>query len=118
MSKRVQSGDSLYSLYPCGDFESGWRAFDRIWPFRFWSLRNFFWLECLAYCGLVYPWSDDLAGDHYCQRRIVARCAAGTARGFAGAWRYHLANDSQERLALCAAGYSDLVSPGYRACRW
>src|SRR5437879_1106995 len=42
ISKRVQSGDSLYSLYPRGVFESGWRAFYRIWPFRFWSLRNFF----------------------------------------------------------------------------
>ena len=61
--------------------------------------------------------SDDFAGDHYRERRIVARGAERFARRFAGAWCDQLANHPQERSALCDAGHFDVFDPRHRPRR-
>lgn len=75
-----------------------------------------FWVERFAASWLVHAGSDDFAGNHYRQRRIVARGAERFARGFAGPWRDELANHPQKRSALCDAGHFDILDTRYRAC--
>ncbi len=89
----------------------------RVRPVRLWSIRDFLWLERFADRGLVHAGSDDLAGDHYRQRRIVARRAERIARRFAGAWCDELANHPQKRFALCDAGHFDFFNPWHRPRR-
>src|ERR1041385_8775416 len=63
LSERIQPRHALYSLHSRRHLKSRRRAFDRVRPVRFWTVRDFFWLERVADRGVVHARSHDFAGD-------------------------------------------------------
>jgi len=93
------------------------RAIDRVRAFRVRVVRDLLWLECFVALGLVHARLDGLAGHHHCQRRIIARGAAGVARRLARARRDQVADHPEKCLAVCVAGNFDLFDPRDRPGR-